>query len=109
MERTGKVFADRFHHRVLASPRQVRAALAYVLCNARKHGVAARERGWLDPRSSAAWFDGWTWSATTSDGTREKRTGELPVSAARTWLLGGGWRRAGGPIDPDHCPGSIPI
>ena len=40
LERRGKVFADRFHHRVLATPRQVRNALAYVLCNARKHRVA---------------------------------------------------------------------
>jgi REP element-mobilizing transposase RayT len=56
--RKGKVFADRFHDRVLTSPRQVRHALAYVLCNARKHGVAPPMRGgsgpsWVDPCSSA--------------------------------------------------------
>ena len=34
--RRGKVFADRYHHRVLGTPRQVRYALAYVLCNGRR-------------------------------------------------------------------------
>jgi hypothetical protein len=102
MERRGKVFADRFHHRVLASPKQVRAALAYVLCNARKHRCAPAARGWLDPFSSAPWFDGWAKIDTHE--SHEPR----PVSAARTWLLGVGWRRAGGALDPDHCPGAWP-
>jgi putative transposase len=43
MKRTGKVFADRYHARVLGTPRQVRHAMAYVLCNARKHGVPLSE------------------------------------------------------------------
>jgi len=34
--RRGKVFADRFHDRVLTSARQVRNALQYVLCNGRQ-------------------------------------------------------------------------
>jgi putative transposase len=33
MESRGTVFADRYHERVLATPRQVRATLAYVLTN----------------------------------------------------------------------------
>jgi putative transposase len=48
--RTGTVFADRYHARVLRTPREVRNALAYVLLNARKHG--ARRIGALDPFSS---------------------------------------------------------
>jgi REP element-mobilizing transposase RayT len=52
--RRGKVFKERFHHRVLGTPRQVRNALAYVLCNARKHRVAPAVSGWLDPLSSAS-------------------------------------------------------
>ena len=99
MQRTGKVFADRFHDRVLRTPRQIRAALAYVLCNARKHGKAPRERGWLDPYSSARAFDGWR------DVAHEPLAA---IASARTWLLTIGWRRAGGPIDPDHCPGAMP-
>src|SRR5205823_2951531 len=60
--RTGKLFADRYHARALRSPCEVRNAIRYVLCNARHH---AAERGqrlakyWIDPHSSAAWFDGW--------------------------------------------------
>ena len=100
MGRTGKVFADRFHDRVLRTPRQVRAAIAYVLCNARKHGHAPRTRGWLDPLSSARAFDGWRGIAGDLRGAA--------VVAARTWLLAIGWKRAGGVIDPDHCPGAMP-
>ena len=37
--RKGKVFADRYHDRVLRTPREVRNALAYVLNNARRHAV----------------------------------------------------------------------
>jgi REP element-mobilizing transposase RayT len=95
--RRGKVFADRFHHRPLTSPRQVRNALAYVLCNARKHRVAPHRRGWLDPMSSAPAFDGWMHVA-----ERSERTTAEP----RTWLLRVGWRR-GGLIDPDHTPGPL--
>ena len=40
--RTGRVLADRYHHRILTCPRQVRNALAYVLLNARRH--AGRRR-----------------------------------------------------------------
>jgi REP element-mobilizing transposase RayT len=97
MARKGKVLADRFHERVLATPRQVRNALRYVFGNARKHGVrfGARE---IDPCSSAACFDGW-------DGPiRVARSFAPPVRAARTWLLRVGWRR-GGPLDPDDVPG----
>jgi hypothetical protein len=91
------VFADRYHHRTLTTPRQVRNALAYVLCNARKHRVAPHRSGWLDPLSSAASFDGWTRCANAADRI---------TPAPRTWLLRVGWRR-GGSIDPDHTPGSM--
>jgi putative transposase len=99
MNRRGKVFADRFHDRVLRTPRQVRNALAYVLCNARKHGVAPRRSGWTDPFSSAAMFDGWL-------RVRPDASTTALVATAHTWLLRVGWRR-GGLLDPDHCPGSF--
>jgi REP element-mobilizing transposase RayT len=95
--RRGKVFADRFHHRVLSTPRQVRHALAYVLCNARKHRVAPSIRGWLDPLSSATSFDGWIGEVGPS--TRM-------TPSPRTWLLRVGWRRAG-LLHPDHTPGPL--
>jgi hypothetical protein len=100
MDRRGKVFADRFHSRVLHKPKQVRHALAYVLCNARKHGVAPPNRRWLDPCSSARAFDGWKGLA--PDGSEL-----VPVVGPRTWLMRVGWRRRG-LIDPDHVPGSMP-
>jgi REP element-mobilizing transposase RayT len=97
--RRGKVFKERFHHRALATPRQVRNALAYVLCNARKHRVAPATSGWLDPFSSASSFSGWTTNA----------VGELAArltAQPRTWLLRIGWRRTG-MLHPDHTPGSV--
>jgi hypothetical protein len=54
--RRGRVWADRFHARLLRTPREVRNALVYVLNNVRKH--IGRVRG-MDPCSSARWFDGW--------------------------------------------------
>lgn len=103
MERRGKVFADRFHERVLTTPRQVRNALRYVLCNARKHAVAPSDPRWLDPCSSAAVFDGWSIEV-TSLGQGVLRP---PTSVPTTWLLRIGWRRAGRPIHPGERPGPI--
>jgi putative transposase len=97
LDRRGKVFADRYHHRELSTPRQVRHALAYVLCNARKHRVAPPRAGWLDPCSSAASFTGFGAPAQVE---------ALNTTSARCWLLRVGWRRHG-PIDPDHTPGPI--
>ena len=98
LARKGTVFADRYHARVLTTPRQTRNALAYVLCNGRKHGHAPSRRGWLDPCSTASAFDGWNVAiALTTRAT----------AAPRTWLLRVGWRR-GGLLDPDHHPGQLP-
>lgn len=61
LERKGSVFADRYHARALTTPRAVRFALRYVLLNARKHfprGAAEVPMGFVDPCSSAPWFDG---------------------------------------------------
>ena len=100
--RTGAVLGDRYHARVLATPRQARNAIAYVLCNARKHGHAPNVRGWVDPCSSAGWFDGWIVSLA------EGRVSTLVATARpRTWLLRIGWRR-GGLLHPDHRPGVMP-
>ncbi|MDQ3034443.1 MAG: transposase [Myxococcota bacterium] len=101
MERTGPVFADRYHERVLTTPRQVRHAIAYVLCNWRKHRVAPRSARAVDPCSSGALFDGWSCAVASCADVG------LVVATARTWLLRIGWRRAG-PIDPAHDPGRAP-
>jgi putative transposase len=91
--RRGIVWADRYHARVLRTPREVRAALVYVINNVRKH---LRTAFGLDPYSSARWFDGRATAVVPVDPTS-------PVVAARTWLGRVGWRRAG-PIDLDESP-----
>jgi REP element-mobilizing transposase RayT len=81
--RAGKLFADRYHDRILRSPREVRNALAYVLNNAFKHGVEVT-RGEPDPCSSGQWFDGWR-------GVPRLAPGSSPLARAKTWLLTVGW------------------
>ena len=101
LARRDELFAERYHNRSLSSPREVRNAMRYVLNNERHH---ADERGkaldprWLDPFSSAPWFDGWAAPIQTSS---------LPARAlalASVWLLTTGWRRHG-LIRCDEVPG----
>jgi REP element-mobilizing transposase RayT len=89
-DRRGSVFAERYHEHALRTPREVRNALAYVLLNARKHGLAVSASR-PDSYSSGAWFDGW------NDGPRfdADRGRPRPVLRARTWLQSFGWRRHG--------------
>jgi len=98
--RRGSVFPDRYHVKILKTPRQVRNCLTYVLNNWRHHGEdkSERARSWhVDPFSSAVTFEGWK--------ERESRDGQRYVQppsyvaplvcAPRTWLLNVGWRRYG--------------
>src|SRR5262245_16115612 len=82
--RRGRLFADRYHSRILGTPREVRSALVYVLQNARKHGA------WIarvaDVYSSGGEFEGWR--------ERGAVSGRL-LERPRTWLLAHGWRRLG--------------
>jgi hypothetical protein len=81
----------------------VRNAIAYVLCNARRHAAKLGRRlsggARIDPASSGRWFDGW----------RRPRA-QVPerdppaVASPRTWLLRVGWRRFG-LVDPTEVPG----
>jgi REP element-mobilizing transposase RayT len=88
-DRRGEVLDGRYHHRALGTPREVRAALSYVLLDARKHArpQGNADRG-LDPASSGRWFDGWAEGSLPA--------GDPPaVARAETWLLRAGWRRHG--------------
>lgn len=108
--RRGRVIAERYHARLLRSPREVHRALRYVLLNARKHlgSVGARLRAAsavLDPASSARWFDGWTRDLRPEmrrapDGLATRSV----VARARTWLLRTGWRKHG-LLYPGEVPG----
>lgn len=99
--RTGTVWADRYHLEILRSPKQVRAALSYVLNNARRHNIAPANPSWFDPFSSARYFDGW---ATAPPDRAERRTTPgAPVAEAESWLLTAGWQQHG-LIRPDEVP-----
>ena len=92
--RRGRVFADRYHDRILKTPREVRNALVYVLGNARHHAAAGRMVAVpqpIDTFSSAPWFDGFREPLTMRGLDDVPR----PVASARTWLLTTGWRRHG--------------
>ena len=93
LSRVGRVWGDRYHSRLLRTPREVRHALVYVIQNWRKHFEMVRG---LDPRSSAAWFTGW--KAHVGDAPMPS-----PIAVARTWLAAVGWRRHG-LIGTDESP-----
>ena len=93
--RVRKVWGDRYHARALATPREVRHAIAYVLLNFRKH---LRAPAGIDPCSSGPWFSGWARCP-------HPAAAPAPTSAARTWLAATGWRRLG-LIHTHEQPGS---
>jgi REP element-mobilizing transposase RayT len=110
-KRSGDVFDDRYHSRVLRTPRETRNAIRYVLNNYRHH---AEERGkqlpadWIDPFSSAAWFDGWARPIVMNEEWKRMLAAlPAPTLPARTWLLKTGWRRRG-LIEFDEVPGASP-
>jgi REP element-mobilizing transposase RayT len=107
--RRGTVFPTRYHAVQLTTPKQVRAALAYVLNNWRRHQedtAGARQRAaHVDPYSTGVLFDGWK-DATTRF---EIPPGYEPlrVSGPRTWLLKVGWRKHHPLIGLREVPGPL--
>src|SRR5262249_17535054 len=89
--RRGKVFADRYHDRILKTPRETRNAIRYVLQNAHKHPACGRVPGAIDTFTSAPWFDGFR----ETIHIRGLEAVIRPVTDARTWMLTIGWRRHG--------------
>ena len=96
--RKGRVFSDRFHSRILRTPREVRNALVYVLQNARRHGL--RLHSCLDAFASGFWFSGWKEGLPVVAGN----PGPLPLAKARTWLLETGWWQRHGLIGRAEAP-----
>lgn len=109
--RKGRVLAERYHVRLLPTPREVRNALRYVLLNARKHAARSGSPGGavarlFDPASSARWFEGWKREGVVTGRApaSRPRAAPSPVARARTWLLSVGWRKHG-LLDPADVPG----
>jgi hypothetical protein len=99
-ERSGTLFADRYHARGLTTPTEVRNALRYVLLNEAHHARNGVRTFSVDPYSSGAWFDGWSderWQHETAPGPQ-------PTAAPKTWLLAIGWKKRG-LIAFDETPG----
>jgi putative transposase len=71
--RHGAVFADRYHARALATPREVANTLRYVFENYRKHSRETLPWSWKDPFASST---------------------AAPLRAPAVWLLRVGWTRA---------------
>jgi putative transposase len=80
--RKGKVVGDRYHARLLRTPRQGAPAC-------------------IDPRSSGPHFSGWR---------REPEPTDLAPATAlpSTWMARTGWRRAGGPLRVEEQPAASP-
>ena len=92
--RRGTVFADRYHDRILKSPREVRNAHRYVLGKGKMHAAEGRDvkvTQAIDTYTSAPWFDGFRENVTV----RGIEAMPRPVTEARTWMLTIGWRRLG--------------
>lgn len=97
--REGTVFPDRYHQRVIKSPRQCRNAISYVLNNWRRHDedLFGKPRTWLlDPYSSAINFGGWRELAGSNRLFSAPEGYERPATCSpQTWLLRVGWERHG--------------
>ncbi len=110
--RRGRVFADRYHARIITSPLQARRELAYVLNNWRKHGEDRRAvaRGWkIDPFSTGWGFLGWREHEQAQWAWSKPPTYEpIPVYGPRSWLLREGWKRHG-LIGMREVPGARPL
>ncbi|MEZ4447150.1 MAG: transposase [Polyangiaceae bacterium] len=92
--RRGRLFRERFDGKVLATPKQVRNALRYVLLNRQKHELEHRGRYLrrLDPFSSASHFDGW---APHPNAPKRAPPPSPAITPPKSWLLTTGWRRHG--------------
>ncbi len=109
-QRTGRVFADRYHARSISSPRDARNTLNYVLNNWRRHkqDQGMESMFWdVDYFSSGVSFGGWKELTDSLLPPVPEGYQPLPVSSPQTWLLVEGWTKAG-PISMHAVPGPTP-
>jgi putative transposase len=97
LNRRGPVFADRYHARAIASPREARNAIVYVLLNYKHHVQHARG---IDVCSSGRWWNGWLVPPLPPDTPN-------PTAEPATWLLRAGWKRHGR-IGSHEAPAGTP-
>ena len=101
--RKGKVFGDHYHHWLITAPHEARNAIAYVLKNARKHGIRWF-KGIFDPYSSASLFPGWVLPKDALDLLEDVALQDV-VFEPRTDLLAKDWLMAGSKISARTAPG----
>ena len=89
----GRVWTDRYHARRLTTPREIRAAMVYVLQNFRKH---LRAPAIIDPCSSGPWFEGWRAAI--------DRRGADTHRPPRSWLATQWLAPRGGAITSNQAP-----
>jgi REP element-mobilizing transposase RayT len=113
--RSGRAFRDRFHGVVIATPRQMRNVLRYVLLNAHKDAARrGRALSSVDHWSSAFYFDGFANvgpvppAPPPKPGERIVEPQAPPVTAPRSWLIRTGWRRYGLIDTAEYAPHSAP-
>lgn len=105
--RKGRVWRDRYHRRDLATPRQYRNALVYVVFNDRRHASGAeraRRARSLDGLSSAIWNEHWDCDAVLRARIRGERAGPRAVARPVTWIASRGWHERHGALEPDEMP-----
>jgi REP element-mobilizing transposase RayT len=97
MQRSGKLFSDRYHARYLKTPTETRNALRYVLLNRKHHDAEKRwDKQWIDPCSSAAWFEGWAAPVRADEPWKRALLAiDRPTARATVWLLTAGWKKQG--------------
>jgi putative transposase len=93
--RRGKLWGDRYHARMLQTPREVRTAMVYVLMNFRKH---LRAPAVIDPCSSGPYSPIWVARGVYA------APDPIPVVPPATWLARVGWLRAGGQLRTSERP-----
>ena len=102
--RAASVFRDRYHLHVLGTPREMKAALAYVLLNAAKHLNLVEH---IDGYSSGMFFKAWpkllgekfrgliVRTVKELEQSTEIRLGTCEeLNSPQSWLLQRGWMRA---------------
>ncbi|RPI58161.1 MAG: hypothetical protein EHM50_11040 [Lysobacterales bacterium] len=107
MKTRGVRIPERYHMTVIKTPLQMHMTLRYVLNNYRRHAKLWGEHpepDWVDPCSSAPWFERWVRQpARARDPCPDL---DRAISPAKSFLLREAWS-AYGLLDPAFVPGPM--